>query len=270
MHPDTRLGPVHLNVRDISAQTDFYTRTLGLQAVPGPTAETVSLHAGGPPIITLHHTPQATHPGRATGLFHAAILLPSRADLARFLHHLAQSRYPLQGASDHLVSEALYLADPEGNGLEVYRDRPREQWPFEDGRLQMATDPLDLNALLLEATGSWNGMPGGTTLGHIHLRVNDISAAEGFYRDQLGFDLMTRYGAQATFLSVGGYHHHIGANVWGTVGAPPAEPGSLGLRAWELHAPGGVDHPAAKAIEGGVTLVDPAGIRVIVRDVTPL
>jgi catechol 2,3-dioxygenase len=146
----------------------------------------------------------------------------------------------LQGAADHLVSEALYLADPEGNGIELYRDRPREEWIRDAGGVRMATDPLDVEALLAEggaASEPWAGLPEGTRMGHIHLRVAEIPATERFYRDVLGFDLTARYGDSASFFSAGGYHHHIAANTWGSAGAPPLPAGALGLREFTVALP---------------------------------
>jgi catechol 2,3-dioxygenase len=168
--------------------------------------------------------------------------VPTRADLARSLYNLVKSGYPLGGASDHLVSEALYLSDPDGNGIEIYRDRPREDWPRVNGQLQMASDPLDLRALLNEAAADprpWEGLSAGTRLGHMHLQVGDISATRDFYHGLLGFDIiydMERMGA--IFLSAGGYHHHIGANTWHSQGGRPSPEGSAGLRHFTVHVPG--------------------------------
>ena len=156
-------------------------------------------------------------PHGTTGLFHLAILLPSRADLARALRRVADAGWRFTGASDHLVSEALYLHDPEGNGIEIYRDRPREQWRFVDGELQMDTLPLDLDSVLGELSGAdteANGMPAGTRIGHVHLNVAELSAAEDFYAGALGFDVTVRSYPGALFFSTGGYHHQIGVNTW--------------------------------------------------------
>jgi catechol 2,3-dioxygenase len=169
-------------------------------------------------------------------LYHYALLVPTRPDLARTLLRLTETRYPIEGASDHLVSEALYLPDPDGNGIEIYADRPRSAWPARQGRLQMATDPLDVQGLLREVSGNppWRGLAAGTRVGHVHLHVADLATAEAFYRDLLGLDLVLHFGRSAAFLSVGGYHHHIGLNTWAGEGAPPPPPDAAGLRFFTL------------------------------------
>jgi catechol 2,3-dioxygenase len=181
------------------------------------------------------HAP--ARPRRTTGLFHLAILLPDRLDLARALRRVARAGWSLSGASDHLVSEALYLSDPEGNGIEIYRDRPREQWSYADGELRMATLPLDLDGVIGELGTEEQGpevMSPQTRIGHIHLNVGDLDEAEAFYHGLLGFDVTVRGYPGALFLSSGGYHHHVGVNTWAGVGAPPPPPGSRGLRWFEL------------------------------------
>ncbi len=179
-------------------------------------------------------------PAHATGLYHVAILTPSRLDLARSLYHLAVTRYPLQGASDHLVSEALYLADPDGNGLEIYRDRPRAEWPHEGDQLMMDTIALDLGALLEEAAADsrpWAGLAAGTRVGHVHLHVAHLAPAVAFYRDVIGLDLMIQLGGSAAFMSAGGYHHHLGLNTWAGVGAPQPPADAVGIRIWDMLLP---------------------------------
>jgi len=218
IHPDTTVGPVALTVADLARSEDFYTGVLGFRAIErGDRA--LTLAAGGAvPLLRLVEQPGARpKPQRATGLYHFAILVPSRLDLARALRHLAEQRYPLTGASDHLVSEALYLDGPDGNGIEIYRDRPRDEWPHANGQLQMAVDPLDVDGILGELARDdrpWDGLAPQTRIGHIHLHVADLRAAEAFYSGVLGFDVMLRYGAGALFISAGGYHHHIGLNTW--------------------------------------------------------
>jgi len=168
------------------------------------------------------------------------VLVPSRRDLAFALRRLADERWPLDGASDHLVSEALYLSDPDGNGIEIYRDRPRGDWPYEDGRLQMATNALDLRNLLGElegAGGPQRQAPPGTTIGHVHLQVAEIEHSEEFYSGLLGFDVVVRSYPGALFVSAGGYHHHIGMNTWHSAGSSPPRPGSVGLRSFEVKLP---------------------------------
>ena len=255
IHPDTRPGPVALTVPDLARSLDYYTGRLGLRIRTRD--ETVArLGAGAEDLLILHEVPAARRVRGTTGLYHFALLLPSRAALALALRRLAETGTPLQGASDHLVSEALYLADPDGNGIELYRDRPRDQWSFDANGLRMATDPLDVEGLLAEGMASGDsgiGLPEGTIMGHVHLRVSDIPAAEHFYRDLLGFDLMTRFGPSATFLSAGGYHHHLAGNTWGGTSAPPPAD-AAGLKEWTLLVPeerelGRIE---ARMLEGGV------------------
>jgi catechol 2,3-dioxygenase len=201
----------------------------------------VGLGAGDAPLIMLDEQPGAKpKPARATGLYHVALLLPSRRELAKVIRRFAETRYPLTGASDHLVSEALYLDDPDGNGLEIYADRPRETWSYAKTEVRMAVDPLDIDGILGELhddPAPWAGMPSGSTVGHVHLHVKDLPSAEAFYSGILGFGVMARYGPAALFVSAGGYHHHLGLNTWAGVGAPPPPTGSAGLRHFAVHLP---------------------------------
>jgi len=240
IHPKTRIGSVSLTISDLERSIAFYQQMLGLQLQ--------SRHAGYawlgteavPELVNLVEIPGARPARRRTGLYHMALLVPSREALARVFSHLLQSGYPLQGAADHLVSEALYLADPDGNGIEIYRDRPKESWPVRNGQIQMATDPLDAEGILAELSPdpeTWLGIDPGTRMGHIHLKVADIPKAQSFYCDVIGFDLVTRYGPSAAFVSAGGYHHHIGMNTWESAGAPAPEPGTIGLRYFDLVLP---------------------------------
>jgi catechol 2,3-dioxygenase len=240
IHPDTSLGAVHLTVSALARSLEFYRGTLGFNVLRQDEA-VAELGTGSAPLVVLSERPGATpKPPNTTGLYHFAILLPARADLARALRQLSDTHYPIQGASDHLVSEALYLADPDGNGIEIYADRPRSAWTYRSGQLQMATAALDVEGLMKELKTDprpWNGLPQATRIGHIHLHVSDLPAAEAFYRDVLGFDLVLRYGTSAGFLSAGGYHHHIGLNTWAGVGAPPPPPDALGLRWFTIAVP---------------------------------
>jgi len=281
IHPQTFIGTVYLTVSDLERALRFYGDVLGFKLLHRQGDAAALTADGATPLLVLTGRPDARpRPPRTTGLYHFAILTPSRADLARSLRHLVESGYPLDGAADHLVSEALYLADPDGNGIEIYRDRPRDTWPYRNGHLYMATDPLDLDGLLAEGTNDnrpWEGLHPQTRIGHIHLHVSNLSQAEAFYQGVLGFDLTTRYGASAAFLSAGGYHHHIGINTWAGVGAPPPPPDAVGLRWFDICVP---DEPAlaeveerlraaAVACEGhgsSITLRDPSGngIRIVV------
>ena len=190
IHPQTNLGPVHLQVADLGNLVNYYT-TLGLHLHQRQNRQAV-LGDGTTELLVLNERPDGQRVRGTSGLYHFAILLPSRADLGRALRHFGQSAVPVGGASDHAVSEALYLTDPEGNGIEVYRDRPRDEWRYPNGQLVINTTPFDVAGVLAagDATSAaWDGFPAGTIIGHMHLHVGDIDAAEGFYRDALGFDL---------------------------------------------------------------------------------
>jgi catechol 2,3-dioxygenase len=231
----SRVSEVVLTVSDLGRARAFYEGTLGLTVVDdGPD---LRLGTGELAFLRLVQDAHAAVARGSARLYHFAILYPSRADLAAATRRLVDQRWPLQGASDHLVSEAVYLADPEGNGIEIYRDRPRAEWPRTSGRIQMATLALDLNGLLREAARGSGAAPLGTTIGHIHLHVRDLAEAERFYREVVGLELMARYGDSASFLAAGGYHHHVGINTWGMAGARPAVPGALGLRWYRLALP---------------------------------
>ncbi|MEZ4767076.1 MAG: VOC family protein [Caldilineales bacterium] len=239
--PATHVGVVSLAVADLQRSRQFYARVLGLEGQPSGNGRALLTAADGTPLLELVGQPGARpKPQRATGLYHFAVLLPGRVELARWLRHVGEINWPLQGWADHGVSEAIYLADPDGNGIEIYRDRPRAEWPMVNGGLQMVSDPLDargLLALVVEDAAPWQTMSAGTTMGHVHLHVADIPQAEAFYCGVLGFDLVQRYGPSALFVSAGGYHHHIGLNTWAGQGAPPAPAGSAGLRHFKIVVP---------------------------------
>jgi catechol 2,3-dioxygenase len=287
----TSLGAVSLTVSDLARARAFYEQVLGLVPVApddGPLA--LSDAGGGPALVVLHEDRDAApFDPRRSGLFHLAIVVPSRIELARSLRRIADARWPLTGASDHLVSEALYLRDPDGNGIEIYRDRPRAQWPFDDrGAIRMDTLRLDLPDLLRELDGDAgsapaSGVAAGTRIGHVHLQISELDAAERFYCGVLGFDVTVRAYSGALFVSAGGYHHHIGLNTWQTLGAPPPAPGGVGLRSFEVLLPDDValtralDRIGAAGIDverldggpaspGAPALVhDPFGIAVVLR-----
>jgi len=277
LDPATTLGAVRLRVADLAGARSFYERALGLEARAD--GEVVALGVpGGPALVELREQADAAprRPG-ASGLFHLALLLPSRAELARALWRLARERVPLTGASDHLVSEALYLADPEGNGIELYRDRPREEWERDGGELRMATLPLDLDPLLAEAPAEPEAaIAPGTRLGHVHLQVADLRAAEAFYGGALGFEAMVRGYPGALFLAAGGYHHHVGLNTWASRGGPPNEQGVRGLERFEVVLPGERELTAAaerlaaagapaRQVAEGLLARDPFGNDVLLR-----
>lgn len=232
---DLTLGPVHLTVADLERQVHFYETVIGLR-VRDRAGDTAFLGAGGPDLLILSERAAAPRPRRTTGLYHFAILVPDRQTLARTLLHLDQIGTPLHGFADHDVSEAIYLPDAEGNGIEIYCDRPRSAWQYPGGRLKMGTASLDVEGLLRlagERPVAWGGLPERTTIGHIHLHVADLPATEAFYCEVLGFEVTARMPG-AIFLAVDGYHHHLGANTWNGPGAPPPPPEAPGLHWFNL------------------------------------
>jgi catechol 2,3-dioxygenase len=268
----TTIGAVHLNIRDLEESVRFYEDVLGFRKREADRT-TAWLGAGGSDLLVLSETDGPPRLPRRTGLYHFAILVPSRRRLAQSLDRLVQTETALTGASDHLVSEALYLDDPDGNGIEIYRDRPKEEWPYRNGRLHMATERLDLQALLDDQPGPeepWTGLDPGTVIGHVHLHVAHLEEADRFYCGILGFEPMVRYGSAALFVSAGGYHHHLGLNTWAGVGAPPPAPGSVGLKHFVVRVPGEVELMAAaerlkaagigiETDNGGFRVTDPSG-----------
>ncbi len=236
----TRIGAVALTVRDLLKMRNFYAGVLGLQVLDGQGE--VIFAAGGAPLFRLQESPEAQYFPTRPGLYHTAVLLPSRVALARLLYQLAERGCRLQGASDHGVSEALYLADPEGNGIELYSDRPQGEWPRDErGELEMVTGPLNLDQLIFELKGRlepWTGIAPEARVGHVHLQVNDLAKAEQFYTQVIGLELQQRYGSQAAFLSAGGYHHHVGINTWQSLDSPVRPQSAAGLRYFELLIPG--------------------------------
>jgi catechol 2,3-dioxygenase len=248
------IGAVRLVVADLERAVGYYERVIGLRTLERD-GNVVRLGAGTP-LVELEGDPDAPpRPARSTGLFHLAILVPARADLARAVRRVVEAGERFTGASDHFVSEALYLRDPEGNGIELYADRPRETWEWVGGELKMGTVALDLDDLMrTEPPGTDPGMPEGTIIGHVHLQVADVPSAEAFYAGELNLDVTVRSYPGALFLSRDGYHHHIGANTWASAGAPPPPPGARGLSWFELALPGRtgqVSDPAGNRIHFG-------------------
>lgn len=258
--PDTEIGAVALRVANLERMRQFYAETIGLTEIEAD-GDRVTLGSPGDrrPLVRLISAPDAPpRPARTTGLFHLAVLMPDRLELARSLNRVLATGWRLSGASDHLVSEALYLEDPEGNGIEIYRDRARSEWrTTADGQLAMATLPLDLRDVIgeLDRQGAeaTNRVASGTKIGHVHLNVADLEAAESFYSGELGFAVMVRGYPGALFVAAGGYHHHLGLNTWNGVGAPPPPEGSLGLDHYELLIP---------SLDAPRDLTDPAGNKV--------
>jgi catechol 2,3-dioxygenase len=264
----THPGAVHLGVADLARSVRYYADTVGL-AVRERDAVSATL-GGERELLVLHERPGARPADGYSGLYHFALLVPERADLARWLVHAARDRVHLTGLSDHYVSEAIYLRDPDHHGIEIYWDRPRAVWEGEvaERLTTIALDTDDLLATLADpATEPFDGLPDATTMGHVHLRVADIPETVAFYRDVMGFGMMARLGAQAAFLSAGGYHHHLGANVWESRGRPQAPPGSATLERALLHFPDAASRDAAAdrvAAAGQEPEAGPAGV--VVRD----
>ncbi len=243
IHPDTTVGPVSLTVSNLDRALGFYSGVLGFSIARRQGTTAVLSADASTPLVVLTEVPGVRpQPRRSTGLYHLAILVPGRAALARTLRRLLGAGYPIHGASDHLVSEALYLADPDENGIEVYADRPRAHWPHRGEAIAMDTRALDLEGLLAEldkppSADVRHTLDPTTRIGHIHLRVSDLRQSEAFYHGVLGFEVMQRDYPGALFVAAGGYHHHIGMNIWGGIGAPPPPPGTAGLRWFAICLP---------------------------------
>jgi catechol 2,3-dioxygenase len=236
----TRLGVVRLQVADLERSLAFYQGTLGLRVVSRDASHAVlAAHGDDNPLVELRERSgarPAPHRGQL-GLYHFAILLPDRPSLGRFMRHLGKIG-ARAGAADHLVSEALYLQDPDNLGIEVYADRPRHTWQRAGRELMMATGPIDA-AGLVQAAGDapWTGMPAGTTIGHVHLHVGDLATSSAFFSEALGFDRTVWRYPGALFLSAGGYHHHLGTNTWAGAGAAPSASGDARLLEWTIELP---------------------------------
>ena len=246
IHPGTTLGLVQLAVRDLGRAVLFYTRALGL-SVRGEEGSLVRLGSPDRTVILLEEVPGAAQRAGTAGLYHLALLLPSRFALARALERLLRAHVALEGFADHLVSEAIYLSDPEGNGIELYRDRPRDSWREPGGGLRMGTYELDPDGLLAELEGPQPPEEEGLRLGHVHLEVSDLAASDRFYLGALGFQLMMHMGPSSSFVSAGGYHHHIGYNTWAGHLAPAPAQAVLGLRHFSVLLPDPAALEAAKA-----------------------
>lgn len=251
----TTVGAVHLTVADLDRSIDYYGHAVGLDVLEHDSGS-ASLGCGERELVCLVQE-RGAQPARGhTGLYHFALLLPARVDLARWLAHAVRDHVALVGLSDHFVSEALYLSDPDEHGIEIYWDRPRGLW---EGRVadRMTTLPLDVDSLLSELQDPrkepFDALPSGTVMGHVHLKVARVDETIAFYRDVLGFALMAQLGPYAAFLSAGGYHHHIGANTWESAGATPPPPGSAALRHATIVLPdaGERDRVLERADRGG-------------------
>jgi catechol 2,3-dioxygenase len=275
----TRLGGVELQVTDLERSLDFYTRVIGL-TLRERDDRVAALGAGGEDLVTLHADP-AARPAHGSGLYHYALLFGSREELAQAARRVAESATPIDGASDHGTHEAIYLPDPDGIGIELAADRPREQWPdVRSGALFTAgpPQPLDVGGLFetIAAEPTRPLAERDLTMGHVHLHVGDLDAASRFYLDGLGFELMMEM-PTARFVSAGGYHHHVAYNLWRGAGAPAAPAGAVGLRHWTLLTAGADEQAAVRervgalGVElqereaGGTLARDPFGIAVLIR-----
>lgn len=281
--PDsTALGPVRLQIADLERSLAFYQSILGLRVVERDGSRAaLAAHGDERVLVELNERPGARPAGRGgrLGLYHYAILLPDRASLGRLVRHMAEAGVRA-GAGDHLVSEAFYINDPDGLGIEVYADRPRETWRRNGRELMMSTDPVDVQDLLRAAGDApWTGMPAGTVMGHVHLHVGDLEQAAAFFSEAIGFDRITWSYPGALFMSAGGYHHHLGTNTWAGPGARPSDDGDARLLEWTIELPDAAHvqevarslaeagYPADVAMEGGITTRDPwgTGLRLRVR-----
>jgi catechol 2,3-dioxygenase len=252
MSASLRLTAIRLRVPDLSRSTDFYTRQLGFVVVETMASQAnLAVAPNAAPLLTLTEQPNApASPRGAAGLFHAAMLFPTRSGLATWLQATAAHGVDFEGFSDHAVSDAIYLSDPDGNGLEFYADRPKSTWPFEKGEVAMTTRPLAVRGLLAEANGSTSTPLADCSWGHLHLRVTDLERSEAFYRDKLGLEVTQRSFPGARFMAANGYHHHLGLNTWGSprLSQPP---GALGLAEATFALPG---------VAQETVLTDPDGI----------
>lgn len=273
MPADASLAGLALRTRDREPLLGFYRDALGLSASGSDGAVRLSPGHGGF-TLTLQSDPQAPpRPARSLGLYHFALLLPTRAALGAILRRLMERRWEVDGASDHIVSEALYLRDPDGNGIELARDRPKKEWRSINGQLAMVTDILNIEDLLAAAPSS-AGLPPRTRLGHVHLSVDDLARGEAFYAGGLGLHVTQRTYPGALFMAAGDYHHHLGMNIWGA--RRPASPGATGLVNYAWRVPRGTFAPlephlaaqgiAARRADGRLTLTDPFGIDVLLSE----
>jgi len=273
--PHTYTGEVHLNVLDLNRAVQFYKEVIGFKVLEEATNKVVLTADGKTPLLVIEQPENVTpKEARRSGLYHFALLLPKRADLGAIIKHFIQQNVRI-GASDHLVSEALYLSDPDGNGIEIYIDRDPSVWSWDKGQVAMSTDPLDIESIIAEsADQTWEGLPVGTVMGHVHLHVANLPKTEKFY-NALGFEVVTNYPG-ALFMSNGKYHHHIGLNIWNGEGVTRPTPGSVGLQSYTLIYPnetvlkeaiGKVEALDAKVELNGSEFIteDPSGNRINLR-----
>lgn len=274
--PNSFVTNVKIKVSDIEHSIAYYKQIVGFQLLEQTPATATLTADGKTALLTLVKPDKPVDAdSRTTGLYHFALLLPKRSDLADIITHFRKNGIYF-GSSDHHVSEALYLRDPDGNGIEIYYDRPEEQWTWIQDQVQMVTDPLDIPSILEEATGSWSGLPKDTVMGHIHLSVADLEKTEHFYTKGLNFDVATRYGDQALFISTGKYHHHIGLNTWHSKNARKLTANEVGLSSYTLQLDNAEQEEQLKAnllsinapvveFDGGFQTEDPSGNVILLK-----
>ncbi|MGE7667779.1 VOC family protein [Ureibacillus composti] len=233
--PNMYVSHVQIKVSNLERSIEFYKTIIGFDVLEQAGQTAYLTFDGSTSILSIEEVPNAQPlRGGQTGLYHFAILLPERKDLGNFIEHLINKNVRV-GAGDHHVSEAFYLNDPDGNGIEVYIDRPEENWIwFDNGMVHMTTEQVNVQSVLAESDGTWNGLPNGTVMGHIHLSVADLAETEKFYTQALGYEVVTRYGGQALFISTGKYHHHIGLNTWNSAGGTPVPENGVGLKSFTV------------------------------------
>ncbi|WP_232697103.1 VOC family protein [Brevibacillus daliensis] len=276
--PITFVSHVKIKVENLERSLTFYQEVIGFKILE-QTKTTATLTTDGKTSVLSIEQPENVVPkqGRTTGLYHFALLLPHRSDLANIVNHFSKNDIRI-GSSDHLVSEALYLSDPDGNGIEIYVDRDPSEWDWNNGEVAMTVDPLNFVDLLSSEKQEqvWKGLPAGTVMGHIHLHVSELKKTEEFYTQGLGFEVVSRYGTQALFISTGKYHHHIGLNTWAGLGAPAPPKNSVGLESFTLNLPNEAarDHVVANVKNIGASITeendlfitsDPSGNRIHLR-----
>ncbi|MGG2105060.1 VOC family protein [Lysinibacillus pakistanensis] len=274
--PNTYVTNVEIKVSDLQRSLTYYQEVIGFKVLQQESHKATFTADGKTALLTIVQPETVEEKTRfTTGLYHFALLLPSRRDLANVISHFHKNGVYF-GASDHDVSEALYLSDPDKNGIEIYADRPEDKWTWHSNQVHMVTEPLNIHSILAEGNDTWSGLPTGTVMGHIHLSVSNLTEAEEFYTKGLGFDIVTRYGTQALFISTGRYHHHIGLNTWYSENAPKLGEHQVGLKTFSLRLDNEQQVATMKEnlraigapvtdIAGGFQTEDPAGNKILLK-----
>lgn len=274
--PNTYVTNVEIKVSDLQRSIAYYQEVIGFKILHQESYKATLTADGKTALLTIVQPETVEEKTRfTTGLYHFALLLPTRRDLANVISHFHKNGVYF-GASDHDVSEALYLSDPDKNGIEIYADRPENTWTWHSNQVHMVTEPLNVQSIIAEGNNTWSGLPAGTVMGHIHLSVSSLTEAEEFYTKGLGFDIVTRYGAQALFISTGRYHHHIGLNTWYSENAPKLGEHQVGLKTFSLRLDNEQQVATMKEnlraigasvtdIAGGFQTEDPAGNKILLK-----